>query len=426
MSKAGPKLNWQFSQIFGDENTEKECTDEDVISAIQFDRSGEYLSLGDKAGRLIIFQVSNSPKTATGKFWEYQYFTELQSHIREFDYLKSQDIEEKINQIQWLRNHGKHLRIASTNDRTIKLWKISEKTVKKIEKPTVIKGNQITLPKLKSMETGFMPSLKNEYANLHTYHINSISLASNDEFMISSDDLRVYLWNVEDKSKAFNVVDLKPVDLTDLSEVITSSQYHPISDNMFLYSTSKGVVNIADLRKNSVCDTNAMVLFETEDPSKKNFFTEIVSSISDATFSKNGRYIYSRDFLTVKIWDLNMTSKPVCTIPIFEPLKSKLCELYENECIFDKFTITSSPDSSFFVTGNFNKTFHVIDYLGEKNTQFKLNFQKKLDFKEIPKKYYENLTDKYDFQRKVLKTCFHPESNCFALAALNCLYFYNA
>lgn len=88
--------------------------------------------------------------------------------------------------------------------------------------------------------------------------------------MISSDDLRVYLWNVEDKSKAFNVVDLKPVDLTDLSEVITSSQFHPISDNMFLYSISKGVVNVADLRKSSIYDYNAMIFFETA--SKKNFF----------------------------------------------------------------------------------------------------------------------------------------------------------
>lgn len=40
---------------------------------------------------------------------------------------------------------------------------------------------------------------------------------------------------------------------------------------------------------------------EPEDPAKKNFFTEIVTSISDACFSKNGKYIFSRDFLTVKV-----------------------------------------------------------------------------------------------------------------------------
>ena len=72
-----------------------------------------------------------------------------------------------------------------------------------------------------------------------------------------------------------------------------------------------------------------------------------------------------------------MASKPIATIPIFEPLKSKLCELYENESIFDKFSISGSPDSNFFVTGNFNSTFHVIDKNGECNNQFELNFNKK-------------------------------------------------
>lgn len=93
------------------------------------------------------------------------------------------------------------------------------------------------------------------------------------------------------------------------------------------------------MRKNGICDNTGQVLEEKEDPAKKNFFTDIVSSISEATFSKNGRYIFSRDFLTVKVWDVNMTNKPVSTIPIFEPIKSKLCELYENESIFDKFSI---------------------------------------------------------------------------------------
>jgi serine/threonine-protein phosphatase 2A regulatory subunit B len=103
---------------------------------------------------------------------------------------------------------------------------------------------------------------------------------------------------------------------------------------------------------------------EQEDPSKKNFFTEIVTSISDACFSRNGKYIFSRDFLTVKVWDLAMTNKPVTTVQVFEPLKSKLCDLYDNECIFDKFSISSTTDSNNFITGNFNNTFHVIDRNG--------------------------------------------------------------
>ncbi len=83
---------------------------------------------------------------------------------------------------------------------------------------------------------------------------------------------------------------------------------------MFLYTTSKGIAKIGDMRISGVCDNTAVTLAEKDDNSKKNFFTEIVASIGDATFSKNGRYIFSRDFLTVKVWDINMTNKPYTTI----------------------------------------------------------------------------------------------------------------
>ena len=56
-----------------------------------------------------------------------------------------------------------------------------------------------------------------------------------------------------------------------------------------------------------------------------------------------------------------MATKPVTVINIFDPLKSKLCELYENESIFDKFDLCSSSDSNLIITGNYNSTFHMYD-----------------------------------------------------------------
>lgn len=66
-----------------------------------FDHTGNYLALGDKAGRLIIFQ-QNIIKKSKRKFSEFNYITEIQSHYRDFDYLKSIDVEEKINVLEWL------------------------------------------------------------------------------------------------------------------------------------------------------------------------------------------------------------------------------------------------------------------------------------------------------------------------------------
>ena len=85
------------------------------------------------------------------------------------------------------------------------------------------------------------------------------------------------------------------------------------------------------------CVSCIEVFEEPEDPSTRSFFSEIISSISDVKFSHNGRYLLTRDYLTVKVWDLQMESRPVEVFAVHDYLRSKLCSLYENDSIFDKF-----------------------------------------------------------------------------------------
>lgn len=54
-------------------------------------------------------------------------YSTFQSHEPEFDYLKSLEIEEKINKIRWLKRKNPAHFLLSTNDKTIKLWKVSER-----------------------------------------------------------------------------------------------------------------------------------------------------------------------------------------------------------------------------------------------------------------------------------------------------------
>lgn len=416
------KIEWKFNQVFGDRTVADQIHDEDIITAIEFDTTGRYLSLGDRAGRLIIFDQVDSNSKGKAPTYEYQYLTELQSHIKEFDYLKSSEIEERINQIQWLRPQGNNLYVLTTNDKTIKAWKISDKKIKKAvfnnktDKDTKFPQMQVT-------ESGLMPTLLKTYPQLHSYHINSLSVCSNGENFLSGDDLRVNLWTLDRTNEAFNIVDLKPDNLEEISEVITSSKFHPTSNNIFLYSTSKGIIKVGDLRKSSNCEKTAMTL-EVKDSGNKNFFTDIIVSICDATFSNNGRYIFARDFCTVKVWDLANTSKPMANIPLYDPIKTKLAELYENECIFDKFSLASGPDSNQVATGLFNSTFHILDIKRDINTQFEMNFNKKTITKVIPKKCTEVLGSNYDYTRKVLRGAYHPTDNIVAMACLNCLFFY--
>lgn len=66
---------------------------------------------------------------------------------------------------------------------------------------------------------------------------------------------------------------------------------------------------------------------EPEDPSNRSFFSEIISSISDVKFSHNGRYMMTRDYLSVKIWDLNMENRPVETYQVRLVSTVVLCRL---------------------------------------------------------------------------------------------------
>jgi serine/threonine-protein phosphatase 2A regulatory subunit B len=56
------------------------------------------------------------------------------------------------------------------------------------------------------------------------------------------------------------------------------------------------------------------VFEEPEDPSTRSFFSEIIASISDVKFSHSGRYILSRDYLTVKVYTIYTTAHSATTV----------------------------------------------------------------------------------------------------------------
>lgn len=152
------------------------------------------------------------------------------------------------------------------------------------------------------------------FANAHAYHINSISLNTDGETYISADDLRINLWNLETSDQSFStrplsatekliafthpntavvgppttdIVDIKPANMEELTEVITAAEFHPQSCNYLMYSSSKvstkswaippsigsrvpqtcltplcassiqGTIKLGDLRESALCDQHA-------------------------------------------------------------------------------------------------------------------------------------------------------------------------
>jgi serine/threonine-protein phosphatase 2A regulatory subunit B len=199
---------------------------------------------------------------------------------------------------------------------------------------------------------------------------------------------------------------------------------------------------------------------QEEDPSARSFFSEIISSISDVRFSHDGRYILSRDYLTVKIWDVNMERQPVKTIPIHEHLRPRLCDTYENDSIFDKFEVVFSGDAKNVMTGSYNNNFMIYPSDPEKEVEVVLQADKSA-FKAkkvgVPtpinsstsptatngkkggsragspaagasgqggRMRKETDADQIDFNKKILHMSWHPFEDSIAIAATNNVSFH--
>ncbi len=158
------------------------------------------------------------------------------------------------------------------------------------------------------------------------------------------------------------MVNLKPPNIEELAEVITHMEYHPKRSDVFLFSSSNGYINLCDLRMSSQFNNFATKIKFKEDPSRQHFFTDIINSIGMARFAPTSdNYLFSRDYLSVHIWDVRNNSQPVQTLNVTEYLDTKLCEVYESERIFDKFDLQVSPDSRMVLTGGYHSQAHVID-----------------------------------------------------------------
>jgi serine/threonine-protein phosphatase 2A regulatory subunit B len=229
------------------------------------------------------------------------------------------------------------------------------------------------------------------------------------------------------------------------------------------------------------------VFEETDESAASSYFGEIIASVSDIQFTLDGRYIISRDYMSIKvsvplcaairlifrthfdqlglstrtkkghpcirrchhpflsfqIWDIAMESRPVRTIPVHEYLRPKLADLYENDCIFDKFQVACSGDARSLMTGSYNNCFKLYNTVD--NTEVTIELSKARpkppvvrhidgvpsgdaamaggpDFSSVP----PVVVGEIDFTKKVLHYSWHATEDIVAVAGLNNLYIYHA
>lgn len=478
---------------------------DDLVTAVAFDHCGDHVAIGDKAGRICIFEAQNAlncinrqqgrvragrapsseskseePESdeelefesgsiarsievaraerlrkMTGNYGsegdrqnplDYCFYVEFKSHEPGFDCLKNIPIEERIHQVEWLPATNQAMFLLSSNSKVIHLTKVCDREPRRPFRGGASLGvvgthGEFVVPsqdttELEANQPTPYSYRRRVFANAHQFSIHSISVNSDGETFLSSDDCVVHLWNTNRSDECFNLVNIKPPRLEDINQCITTASFHPTACNIMLYGLTTGAVKLCDMRDAALCSQYAKTFHSEEDPATKSFFSEIVNMLSDATITPDENYIVARDYLSVKIWDVRMESKLLSVVPVQEYLRMELCKLYEEDHIFDQFEIALSPDGKQFVTGGYSNNF-IIHNMATNQTatieamrtsaRKKVKANKSLK-KQVPKQKKLEAPDIASIQwdKKALHTAWHPNRECVAIAGCNKLYIYQA
>ena len=109
-------IDWRLTQVFGgDKSMQEDISEQDTVSTIEFSPNGEFLAAGDFGGRVVLFKKHQSPDQSKVDF---KFWTEFASHEREFDCLRSMEVEEKINVVKFIHEPTEKLAmLLTTNDK---------------------------------------------------------------------------------------------------------------------------------------------------------------------------------------------------------------------------------------------------------------------------------------------------------------------
>eukprot|EP00892_Ulva_mutabilis_P000993 jgi/Ulvmu1/10895/UM007_0072.1 len=375
-------MEWHFLQCFGQPNAAEMAPNADLLSALKFNHSGEYLATGDKGGRIVLLQQTEGshaqqprPETPEDGRWmlpmEFHYLTEFQAHQSDFDFLKSVEIPERINSISWLQNCGSTHMLLSANDKQVKLWKIYERTMANVANynhsmqsvlssamDAPMRVPQLRVPRVVNATRSLDHRCKREYdANAHLYFINSVSSSPDQGTFISSDDLCIHLWNLEHADGNQVILDMRPLDqdYTAPVHVITSAAFHPTNGDLLAYSTSKTVLSIMDLRQKDVRGDQALTFQEAVQNGPNPSLAELVAAPSNFELARDGVHAVTRDYMHACLWDVRSSKQPLHVFHVHEQLRNRLVDVYDNEAIFDRLGCSISPCGKHVVAGTYGE-----------------------------------------------------------------------
>ncbi|KAE8714018.1 hypothetical protein F3Y22_tig00110201pilonHSYRG00048 [Hibiscus syriacus] len=224
---------------------------------------------------------------------EFRYKTEFQSHEPEFDYLKSLEIEEKINKIRWCQSANGALFLLSTNDKTIKFWKVAMQQ-------TYESNLVIYLFLYCHFKSG-------QYINkLQAIHENGGCIGNDLSFPTTGfPSLRLpVVTSIESYGEMSRIMH-------------AHDSYNSISSNS--YSSSKGSNRLIDMRQSALCDSHSKLFEEQVAPG-----TRLISFYEINSFSFKQPLLFVMPFGYDAFVGHKYGSGPVATFHVHEHLRPKV------------------------------------------------------------------------------------------------------
>lgn len=350
-------LHLRFIQAFGADpppSKDPAFQDEsDNVTAVSIRSDGKEIAVGDASGRVLILGKDRKDE-------EWRVRGQWIGSENGWDCVKGMEVGAGICGVDWVGEGT----VVVAGERDVRVWRVGERGFGKVLKgggfgKDKVGGKRILrLPVIEKRERKLVARPRISYPNLHQNCIQSLAMCSDGECFMTADPWKICLWNLGNGGvKGLEILDIDeemPGNASG-SENITGVEFHPRQGQIFVRSSTKGILRLCDLRASPKCTSHVKRFYDIFDSfSRHSFFSAVISSISDVKFSPDGRYLLTRDYMKLKLWDLHMDRAPILNIPVHEHLRSHLVELYENESIFDQFECGFSHDGGSIVTGSYD------------------------------------------------------------------------
>lgn len=439
-------LEWRYNQFLGEKMKEEELKQEEnqsyIITEMKITNNGEYMIIGDRGGRIIIFKKNEVKAKAVPKM---NYFYEYSAFDRDFDVHKSTEYPEVVKAMSvFPMEHHDKLDILSASYRTIKLHRVYNSKIRLFQHES--SSNSLKIPKVKTIRNEISSKCRKTIKLTNASEINSLSV--NNKFpniFISADDHKVLLWDLSNTKEAYDLVDLEKEDSYDDPERITVCKINDNNPHLFTYGTSQGNIKICDYRTSSECvkfgtdfiDEFSNITNAGFNLTKTLFSYQIMGVHDIVTNLSNENHFATRHYLSVNVWDKRNNKTPVNQFLVYEPVIPKLSYLYKkNYLMNDKFSLSVDGMGKYLLTGGYNNMFHVFDVDQRLNTQITVDdsSEKLLNtnlIRKINSKgscFYKKEDPSYNninFDSRILRHCYSPVENFLLVGIQNCVFTYS-